>query len=108
MDKRLKKQWLDALRSDDYEQGTGDFIQKETEYSTDNGEPEKVEVGYCCLGVLADVVGFPDGFINNNALLPPAYCDFLGLPTDVQEDVAEMNDEGHTFEEIADYLEVVL
>jgi len=44
IDAKLKQDWLDALRSDDYKQGKGSL---------------KSYGRYCCLGVLAVVAGLP-------------------------------------------------
>jgi hypothetical protein len=107
MDPTLKRQWIDALRSGKYQQG-------KKALRTDENK-------FCCLGVLCDISGkgewryeepIPDapkrsrwayvidGFVSRD-LLPHAPT--FGI---VYETVlSEMNDEGHTFEEIADYIQ---
>lgn len=47
MDANLKKKWLDALRSGEYEQGSDQLVM------TFMDEQDK----FCCLGVLADIMG---------------------------------------------------
>lgn len=51
MNKNLKKRWIKALRSGNYEQTT--------EYlCSDNGRYDpSANIGHCCLGVLSDVMG---------------------------------------------------
>ena len=95
MNREVKKKWLNALRSGDYPQGR-EFLQDS-------------EGNYCCLGVLCETTGnasnrdmlqpFP---INDPANeLPKPFC---GLSPKMQSKLAEMNDEGFTFEEIATYI----
>jgi hypothetical protein len=118
MDPALLDKWLAALRSGEYEQTKGALRR-------DNS--------FCCLGVLCDVIS-PDGWQKNNdkdvgsssycynfdevnrnsAVIPRTPGVKLGL-YELDEDAADacrisdmamdMNDEGKTFPEIADYLE---
>lgn len=104
MDQQIKAAWLKALRSGKYKQGS--------EYLFNNGE-------YCCLGVLAKVIGAKfdkDGIPifkgkrvgaqnSSDSLLSPTFC---GLRTSTQQTLASMNDgipESKSFREIADYIE---
>lgn len=100
MPQEIKTKWLAALRSGEYNQGTGSLREPGTQY-------------YCCLGVLQMVCdgkvedGLPmpsrEWFESHKIIAP--YHD-----TSVYE-LAEMNDgqegycEAHTFEEIADVIE---
>jgi hypothetical protein len=121
MDTKLKEKWLAALRGGDYKQGQ-DMLRSE------DGSC------FCCLGVLCDIIGpnewsinkvdecdgmtyfgwvHPNGYGHNDALFGDALLDYdfsnsIGLGVDEQRDLAGMNDEGRTFEEIADYIEEYL
>lgn len=94
----VKKAWVQALRSGEYNQARGQLA--------DSG-------GDCCLGVLADVAGClsSDGHYIDGAGLMGRMA-LLGsdselevLPENVQTRLAEMNDGGKSFDEIADYIE---
>lgn len=108
MDSKLKLKWIKALRGGQYRRG------KDTLASCDGSK-------FCCLGVLADIQGFTWkedryglGLIPiaesgraivavTNKMLPPMHAG--GLSTEVQKKLAEMNDEGKPFRQIADYIE---
>ena len=126
MKPKLKKQWVEALRSGEYNQGQGQlkrlapisFGEKQTEH--------------CCLGVLCELAGFeqvtssynPDhfGFIYRGnprdtaeSSLTNDMLEHVGL-TDTQENTLIMMNEGldpltceeheiATFNEIADWIE---
>lgn len=113
----LHRKWIDALRSGNYKQGREAL-------RTDDDE-------FCCLGVAADQVEgikwqdgvgdrcciavFPNGNIAT-ALLPQPYGDLLGLEVAdldkycsvIQWVLADMNDAGWSFSEIADAIEVMI
>ncbi len=73
--------------------------------------------GFCCLGVMCDIsqqgdwkpsIGsysyvFEDG--NNLKRLPEGLLPFFGMNNDEQVTLYIMNDDGHSFKEIADYIE---
>ena len=94
MDKKLKKKWVKALRSGQYQQTHGQL---------------RTEEGYCCLGVLCDVMdptqwkGKKDHFKWDGALLL--------LPSDKvlsgndQTILSNKNDEYESFGMIADWIE---
>lgn len=98
--KTTKAEWVAALRSGEYAQGTGllrDFDNR-----------------FCCLGVLCDleygrdawVAGFGDGryAINGSiALLHGELLNKVGKWS--MYDLTNMNDSGSTFAEIADWIE---
>ena len=96
------KKWVEALRSGKYEQTTGSL----TTPSRDK---------FCCLGVACDLYAKEHGKpkFRNQGLLPKYTKEWLGLQTsDGFHDVgsysvslAEMNDEGSSFAEIADRIE---
>jgi hypothetical protein len=129
MNTEIKQKWIDALRSGDYQQGTGRLRSND---------------GFCCLGVLCDLYAqehFNQGWVfkeeNEENPLPQDYWYFDGeselLPSSVRqwaglyssspvikvevedepedEDwdkmiaIAELNDNGSTFNQIADLIE---
>ena len=97
----IKKLWLDALRSGEYEQCKGKLH---------DGE------GFCCLGVLYDVA--VDGWwtkngewvtdTGNGSSLSFSLLLKLRLLEEIQSAAIRTNDDGATFAEIADWLETVL
>lgn len=107
MDKRVKRQWLRALRSGDYEQGEGQLVTQEDD-----------DFLFCCLGVLQNLY-----HLEKNQTFAPKkwkllYPDKIVLRwaklktgRDADESVsaiellADMNDSGYTFKDIADYIE---
>ena len=118
MNPEVKAKWLDALRGGTYQQGVG----KLRDYDE-----------YCCLGVLCDIAveeGAVPGarwtsegemaFIDahgeadfSDDLPPRPVVDWAGLgdgnPSvwvdDLSQTLAELNDTGSSFEEIADLIE---
>ena len=78
------KKWIDALRSGHYEQCQGQL---------------KYRDSHCCLGVLAEVHGEASWTATDHEL------DEDTLPINIQYDLIEMNDNDHTFEEIAEHIE---
>lgn len=97
----IKKKWTDALRSGEYEQGTGAL--------KTHGEK------YCCLGVLCDVLDSDrwgtDGTWSNSWSALPSH-EWLNLfasgddYSDIQNDLMNMNDNGEfTFSDIADWID---
>lgn len=91
----FKEKWIAALRSGEYKQDKGAL-------QTNNG--------YCCLGVAAHLCGYmEDKLMNNIGVLTRRT--FANIPdgllyaTAIQQELIEMNDEGKTFNEIADYIE---
>lgn len=112
MKTEIKGLWIEALRSGDYVQGR-DCLKATTADGTT----------HCCLGVLCEVADIPfieedknrygvdyaikgdaDGF-NNDAFLPVNLLKEFGLTNEQQIELADMNDGGMTFSEIADHIE---
>jgi hypothetical protein len=97
MDAQLKSKWVEALRSGKYQQARN-FL--------------KSEDGYCCLGVLCDIQGadfeaIREEFGSLSLSLNPAK--YLGEVNTIKAtELAQMNDNGKSFSEIADYIEVNL
>lgn len=112
MEATLKSEWLTALRGGSYKQGKSYLRYKNK---------------FCCLGVLCDILVddglgkwediedakkdalyFTDDFGGSH--LKTVYAEngfrwFLGLPDEVQSHLINMNDNGSSFIEIADYIE---
>ena len=99
------KDWVEALRSGDYKQT------KETL----KGELPECGVGYCCLGVLAEIMGHDlevepyvgDGDVLYNREGPKhIYEDFkCHIGEGLVEELMTHNDYGMSFKEIADIIE---
>ena len=115
MNQELKAKWLEALRSGNYQQGKGSL-----KVVLPDGPPV-----FCCLGVLADVMGKTWTSSNYGGseqvlidtdggrftkYLPNSVESDAGLPmSTTQKHLAMMNDaEGKTFDQIADYIEANL
>lgn len=114
MNPDIKAQWLQALRSGKYRQGTGSLKSKSG--------------SYCCLGVLCDLAS-REGIVSeerrydglplfrsttnrsdeNDLTLPGAVAEWAGLrqtaPTVMDKGLAGLNDGGMSFAEIADLIE---
>lgn len=89
----VKSQWVDALRSDDYVQ---------TKYEL------KCDRGFCCLGVLAEIMDFPrTSFSDNEEIIEQTYDKFRDtLGIEQTGELYRMNDiKNKTFAEIADWIE---
>lgn len=102
----VKEQWIAALRSGQYKQTNGHL---------------RDENGFCCLGVLCDLHSqeydykWNDGwYIDDNKVLPKKVAKWAGLsayvsngsyPNFGHECLAQDNDNGKTFEEIAQIIE---
>ena len=125
MNSDIKTKWLEALRSGDYRQGQNVLHQQ---FGGDKPQ-------YCCLGVLCDIAvkdgvisapeivqGDQDGYhvyeyAGAEEVLPKAVREWAGIsesnPTfqDPDEDytvktsVADLNDGGKTFTQLADLIE---
>jgi hypothetical protein len=98
MNAEIKERWVAALRGGLYPQTSGSL--------RDN-------FGYCCLGVLCDIVdpekweqyGTSFGYENHTAFPPIGLRQDVGLDARVEREAASMNDNGSSFPEIADFLE---
>lgn len=105
MKKEIKERWVAALRSGNFRQAQG--------YLSKNG-------GYCCLGVLCELAA-EDGVVEKGErdefstlydeegyVLPPAVIAWAGVEDEYGRDslgLAEKNDHGTPFNEIADIIE---
>lgn len=116
MDKVMKRRWLKALRNDKYKQTTGTLCR---------GEGENRE--YCCLGVLCDLykttelgkkarakwvengdtdlIGFRLSSTVFTRMPSVSIRKNLGLLSKEADTLADMNDCGKSFKQIANYIE---
>ena len=104
MDPRIKEEWVKRLRSGEYEQGQGVL--------------KDIDDTYCCLGVLASIYldehnkGWRFEECYDRLYLPKAIVNWAGLSNYYNDinindkcSLVSMNDEGCSFEEIADVIE---
>lgn len=109
MDAQLKAKWVEALRSNRYRQAEGNLRE----------ERSIKRYSYCCLGVLCHVMG--SKWVNGVAVLGEtimeahgeAYLSFdalklSGLDDASQRVLANMNDSGALFTDIAEHIEAHL
>lgn len=87
MNQQQKEQWLAALRSGKYQQGTRRL--------QNSGR-------YCCLGVVREVCALP---VAGNGFLVDENESWVFLDKHTQLELANMNDRGDDFAAIADYIE---
>ncbi len=103
-------EWVEALESGTYKRGTG-YLRKLIKFKNGN---EKVQ--HCCLGVLADLKGEKweedeARYTDNEATVFTAtkngnltsLKDTI-LPRDLQSTLADMNDDGGSFKQIAKWI----
>ena len=80
MDAEIKRKWVEALRSGNYQQGRNHLHR-------DNK--------FCCLGVLCQITTGKMGYEQTRK----------HFPVKMEHDLIGMNDDGKSFAEIADYIE---
>jgi len=112
VNKTIKKKWIAALRSGKYLQGRT-VLRRESLDGKDH---------FCCLGVLADVIGcdwkqygfdpihrmaiFSKTKEQDACAIPPKIAKQIGLSKKVQNTLVRYNDvDNKSFEEIAKYIE---
>jgi hypothetical protein len=112
MNKRIKRIWLSQLRSGKIRQVKGalcKYVKLEDEY------------GFCCLGVLCNIYAHENNvkwdkqsdngidcycsFRNYAGVLPKIVSEWSYVSPSQERLLAEMNDRGESFEDIADYIE---
>ena len=118
-----KHQWIDALRSGKYDQCTGALAKP---------DPDTGAMSYCCLGVLATIAGvehrltsvdITDFIFNDDnwecGIIPEDFRSIIVSDLDLSQPVSTLtqddlmrtlstkNDNGASFNDIADYLETV-
>lgn len=102
--KENRKEWVEALRSGNYEQGQEGLFYKE-------GNKEK----YCCLGVACSILGYQNVQLNDCSYINEPYygasiendkpSEKFGLNIKQQELLAYLNDQGISFNDIAAVIE---
>lgn len=101
LSREFAEKWLSALRANTYKQARRKLY-------------DPIEKGFCCLGVACSIVSIPKSFLlkNNTALLSSGQFDRkVLLPAGLKGDrdlnraLAQMNDNGKSFSEIADWIE---
>jgi hypothetical protein len=99
MDEKLKKRWIEALRSGRYKKGKG-FLKTVSKSG---------RTTHCCLGVLCDITKTKHG--TEDGYLPHDLADSTKLYDYKQTELIERNDGGSefkrawSFNRIADYIE---
>lgn len=103
MNEKIKKQWIEALRSGEYKQGKNYL--------------RNIENNFCCLGVLTDLYCKEKNeeweliektyyFDVSKVFLSEKVEGWSGLQNEYSiGTLMTMNDSGKTFKEIADYIE---
>ena len=110
MNPKIKAQWLVALRSGDYQQGKSLLHYQVLHYE------DRYEDRFCCLGVLCDLYAKDTGntwesngsvcnMHRSDQLIPPQVQEWAGLKHSNPMGLAGRNDNGATFEEIAELIE---
>jgi len=112
MDPKIKADWVAALRSGKYTQAQGRL-------RISAGDDESNVDGYCCLGVICDVT--QKRWVRQHTYwyalvgseLEPTWYGMLpkgafGLTDNTIRHLANMNDSGKSFNEIADWIEANL
>ena len=105
MNKELRNRWVAALRSGDYLQGRNTLVAKKGD-----------RYYFCCLGVLGVLMGgavtiyekdFDDYGISleGSIFTQFLYYPKVPLPINIQKYLGDMNDDGASFETIANYIE---
>lgn len=103
--KQVYKHWIAALRSGKYQQGRA-ALKRENEFNF---------ASFCCLGVLCDLAAKDGGeqwhgkYYGNSgglwAFPPDTMVEFMVSDSEKFRTLAHMNDQGKTFDQIADYIE---
>lgn len=118
MNKEIQKKWVEALRSGKYRQGEESLwssYQEVLNYVDDDGQEHWEEVGetYCCLGVLCQIVDpewreffYDNGMDLQTTDLSDPVEHESGLDNNhVRSNLAELNDTGYSFDQIATIIE---
>lgn len=98
MNTEIKSKWIKALRSGAYTQAVGELRNTNKEGS------------FCCLGVLVDILE-PNKWkdkehqFSHCGLLSEDFCREISLSNHLMSHLAEMNDDGVSFANIADLIE---
>lgn len=114
LDPTFKKHWLKALRSGNFNQ-TDSYLQvTPTQAASRSSDRFGLPVGHCCLGVGCEVTRelFPKIPVNRaldrEQMPTERQLKAWGLTSDEANYLSEMNDNGDSFEAIADWIEANL
>ena len=127
MDSEIKWQWVNALRSGKYKQGRHSLkkttILRRGLSIFGRKVARKEEHSYCCLGVLCEILNvegkpsnpqnldsyywwYGDGEGNESAAFPTSEVQkYAGLEYSDMNRLSKLNDRGHSFSYIADFIE---
>ena len=95
MNKSIKKKWVAALRSGEYQQGQGLMCH---------------EGKYCCLGVLCDILPKPAkkgvSYLEQpwHNMPKPSVLESIGISSGSADELVRMNDGGNSFKIISRYI----
>lgn len=98
--KEFREEFLEALRSGRYKQGKSSLV----------AEDEHRTAVYCCLGVACHILGISQDLLLRREYPQEVECD-IEIPEALMDsrgyagDLATMNDNGDSFEDIANYIE---
>ena len=103
MTPELKTRWLDALKSGEYEHGTGALMFEDDPYGPYGSR-------YCGLGVLLDIEGClnVDGdndLYHSEGMPTEKFLNQVGLDSAYAEKLANVNDDANDFDDIIQMIE---
>lgn len=103
----LLRDWIDALDSGPFKQGTKYLKQERDD-----------QVYHCCLGVLGEIGGIPCtqswtkafsfNYTSTAFLSTSDFERLTGLPSSLQDELSQLNDKGVSFKNIASVLRALL
>lgn len=118
--------WVQALRSGEYKQVEGDLYgpSENSTWSELQDQWTGGHMGHCCLGVLGSICGISNNDLARDSLLQESYAKIAGMFTEeepnghllhpigseerpriLQDLLSGMNDDGWSFDRIADWIE---
>jgi hypothetical protein len=99
MRKSLKDRWLDALKSGEYEQGTGSLMFEDDSYGS----------RYCCLGVLLDIEKCleenPKERWHTEGMPTEKFLKGVELDSHCADVLASVNDDSNDFDDVIQMIE---
>ena len=102
MRKSLKDKWLDALKSGEYEQGTGSLMFEDDYYGPYGSR-------YCCLGVLLDIEKCleenPKERWHSEGMPTAKFLKVVGLDSVYADILANVNDDSNDFDDVIQMIE---
>ena len=102
MDRELKDRWLDALKSGEYEQGTGSLMFEDDSYGPYGSR-------YCCLGVLLDIEKCleenPKERWHSEGMPTEKFLKVVELDRHCADVLASVNDDSNDFDDVIQMIE---